>query len=87
MQQDQMPTGEVAVGKPKTGLMAKTKPLQPLKGTLKYETMHGALREMLAALRGGATPQSECHDNIKSLAMVQAAIESSKRGRAVTIDV
>lgn len=87
MQQDQMPTGEVSPGKPKTGLMAKTKPLQPLKSTLKYEAMHGALREMLEALRGGPAPQCECHDNIKSLAMVQAAIKSSKTGRAVTIDV
>jgi predicted dehydrogenase len=87
MQKDEMPTGEVVVGKPKGGLMAKCKPVQPLKPTLKYETMHGALREMLAALRGGPTPQCECHDNIKSLAMVQAAIQSSKTGRAVTIDV
>jgi len=30
-------------------------------------------------------PQSECHDNIKSLSMVFAAIESAKKGRRVLI--
>ena len=35
----------------------------------------GALREFVNALRTGQTPQGECHDNIKSLAMVFAAIE------------
>ncbi len=42
--------------------------------------MHGALREMLRYLRTGEMPQTECHDNIRSLAMVFAAMESS-RGR------
>jgi predicted dehydrogenase len=41
-------------------------------------TWHGALREMLAYLRTGKIPQTECHDNIKSLAMVHAAIESAR---------
>ncbi len=47
--------------------------------------MHGALREMLAFLRTGKTPQTACHDNIKSLAMVFAAIESSRRGRRLPV--
>ena len=37
----------------------------------------GSLNEFLDCLESGATPQSECHDNIKSLAMVFGAIESS----------
>ncbi len=47
--------------------------------------MHGALREMLRFLRTGRTPQTECHDNIKSLAMVLAAIESARKGRRVPV--
>jgi predicted dehydrogenase len=63
------------------------KPLTFAKRTLKYNTMHGALREMLAYLRTGKVPQTECHDNIKSFAMVMKAIESSRRGRKVKIDL
>jgi predicted dehydrogenase len=47
----------------------------------------GSLRDFLHALRTGATPMGECHDNIKSLAMVFAAIESAATGRRVTIDI
>lgn len=45
----------------------------------------GSLAEFLDALAGGPTPNGECHDNIKSLAMVFGAIESAKRGERVTI--
>jgi len=53
--------------------------------TLKHTGMRGAMREMLAYVRKGVVPQSECHDNIKSLAMVFAAIESAKKGRRVSV--
>lgn len=80
---DQEPHGEViAAGK---GFHVPKKPLKLTAPKLKFEGMHGALREMLAFLRTGATPQTECHDNIKSLAMVFAAIESNKKGRRVPI--
>lgn len=45
----------------------------------------GSLRDFLHALHTGATPMGECHDNIKSLAMVFAAIESAETGRRVAI--
>jgi predicted dehydrogenase len=45
----------------------------------------GSLREFLHALQTGQTPQGECHDNIKSLAMVFAAIESAQTGRRVEV--
>ncbi len=48
-------------------------------------TMHGALKEMLEYIKTGKRPQTECTDNIKSLAMVFAAIESSKTGEKVRI--
>ncbi len=47
----------------------------------------GSLRDFVHALKTGATPMGECHDNIKSLAMVFAAIESSKSGTRVPINV
>ena len=47
---------------------------------------HGGLLEMLTFLRTGDKPQTECHDNIKSLAMVFGAIESSKRRERVPVE-
>jgi predicted dehydrogenase len=52
---------------------------------VQYTGMHGALREMLEFLRTGRKPQCECHDNIRSLAMVFAAIESNRKGRRVAV--
>lgn len=46
----------------------------------------GSLRDFLHALTSGATPMGECHDNIKSLAMVFAAIESARTGARVAIE-
>jgi predicted dehydrogenase len=46
----------------------------------------GSLRDFLHALETGAVPMGECHDNIKSLAMVFAAIESSATGRRVKVE-
>jgi len=45
----------------------------------------GSLAEFLTYLKTGKTPQGECHDNIKSLAMVFAAIESAAAGRRVKV--
>lgn len=47
----------------------------------------GSLRDFLHALDTGATPMGECHDNIKSLAMVFAAIESARTGARVAVKV
>jgi predicted dehydrogenase len=67
----QRPLGEAAI------------PASPLE----FTGWHGALREMLAFLRTGERPQTECHGNIKSLAMVFAAIESSGAGQRVPVAV
>lgn len=45
----------------------------------------GSLQDFLQALETGATPMGECHDNIKSLAMVFAAVESATTGKRVKI--
>jgi predicted dehydrogenase len=88
---DKMPYGQVRSapygseeGKP------HHQPLKDLPVTVSpmpFSGFHGGLREMLAFLNEGVKPQSECHDNIKSLAMVFAAIESAKKGRRVEIKI
>ncbi|CEK17601.1 predicted dehydrogenase [Chthonomonas calidirosea] len=45
----------------------------------------GSLRDFLRALETGLPPMGECHDNIKSLAMVFAAIESATKGQRVPV--
>ena len=77
------PTAELVTGQPK--FIRDRKPLTLPAARLKHPTMHGALREMLAFLRTGKQPQTECHDNIQSLAMVFAAIDSSRKGRKVPV--
>jgi predicted dehydrogenase len=46
--------------------------------------IEGALADFLQALDTGATPMGECHDNIKSLAMVFGAIASAASGQRVS---
>lgn len=77
------PRGEIVSGK--DGFHVPKKELKLPAPKIKYGGMHGALREMLTFLRGGPTPQTECHDNFKSLAMVLAAIESSRKGKKVPV--
>lgn len=50
-----------------------------------FEFIKGSFAQFLAALKGGPTPDGECHDNIKSLAMVFAVKESSRRRERVLL--
>ena len=45
----------------------------------------GSLAEFVHALQTGAVPNGECHDNIKSFAMVCAAVESARRSERVEL--
>jgi predicted dehydrogenase len=83
-ERDGEPHGQVVSGKV-TGFSAPLKKAPIAKSNMKHTGMHGALREMLQYLRTGKKPQCECHDNIKSLAMVFSAIESSNKGRRVPV--
>lgn len=59
-----------------------------VEATVNADTAHGiagSLRDFLNALQTGVTPMGECHDNIKSLAMVFAAIESAATGQRIPI--
>jgi predicted dehydrogenase len=82
---DKDPYGEVVAGN--EGFNRPKKPVKIARSPVRFTGMHGALREMLAFLRTGRRPQCECHDNIKSLAMVFAAIESSHSGKRVNVRV
>ena len=45
----------------------------------------GSLAEFVHALQTGSIPNGECHDNIKSFAMVCAAVESARRRERVEL--
>jgi predicted dehydrogenase len=84
-EEDEFPCAERLGGKPQEGEPAPYEPVTIPQPELEYPTWQGALREMLWYLREGVVPQTECHDNIKSLAMVFAAMESSRRGSRVKV--
>jgi predicted dehydrogenase len=52
-----------------------------------HEGIAASLRDFLRALDTGQTPMGECHDNIKSLAMVFGAVESASKRQRVAIAV
>ncbi|GAA3085832.1 Gfo/Idh/MocA family oxidoreductase [Pseudonocardia yunnanensis] len=51
-----------------------------------YSGIAGALQVFVDALRTGATPMGEVHENVPSLAMVEAAVRSADSGGRVLID-
>ena len=53
---------------------------------LKHAGHSGVIREFIDCLKEGSVPQTVCTDNIKSLAMVLAAIESAETGKKVKIE-
>ncbi len=52
---------------------------------VKHQGHAGVIREFLDSLNNGTKPQTVCNDNIKSVAMVYAAIESAETGKKVSI--
>lgn len=60
---------------------------EPPAEELKHEGHAGVIREFLDSLSDGARSQTDCTDNIKSVAMVLGAIESAETGRRVEIRV
>jgi predicted dehydrogenase len=51
-----------------------------------YDGIEGALLVFIDALRTGVPPMGEVHENVLSLAMVEAAVRSAETGRRVLID-
>ena len=51
----------------------------------RFHGLEGALADFVAAVRTGSTPQGEARDNLKSLAMCHAAVESAALGAPVSV--
>jgi predicted dehydrogenase len=51
----------------------------------RFAGLEGALADFVAGLRTGAVPPGECHDNLRSLAMCHAAVDSAARGVPVPV--
>ncbi len=71
-----------------TGTEGFSRDTETIEGPVRHDApggIAGSLRDFLNALETGETPMGECHDNIKSLAMVFAAIESSATGQRVPV--
>ena len=77
-------TGEVI-----TGNEGFFRPKEALKieppAELEFTGHAGVIREFLDCLEKGTEPQTVCTDNIKSLAMVHAAVESAETGKKIQI--
>jgi predicted dehydrogenase len=56
-----------------------------IRGPERFPGLEDALADFVAALRTGRTPAGECHDNLRSLAMCHAAVESATRGVPVSV--
>ena len=80
---DHAPTAQIVVAP--DGFESRTEPRAESPDVSIPTGIAGSLRDFVHALKTGDTPPGECHDNIKSLAMVFAAIESSREGRRVAV--
>jgi predicted dehydrogenase len=73
----------------KNGDEGFTRPMKDLTVTVPESTAPkghgGCIHDFIQCLRTGQTPETICTDNIKSLAMVFGAIESSQTGQRVSI--
>jgi predicted dehydrogenase len=67
------------------GVVAVQPLLRP-KNPERFMGLVDALADFVRAVRTGEIPQGECHDNVRSLAMCHAAVESAARGEVVAIE-
>jgi predicted dehydrogenase len=84
-EKDQQPRGQRLKPGGKTGFHRELEDVVIPLATLNGSGIAGSLNEFLDALESGRTPQCEVRDNIRSLAMVFAAIESSRTGKRVPV--
>jgi predicted dehydrogenase len=73
----------------KGGFFSKTEDIAvpPYVSAAKTGGHAGLIREFVACVETGTVPETICTDNIKSLAMVFAAVESAQSGRTVRVAV
>lgn len=84
-EKDKSPTGQVVADRSLAKFHLPLKELEVVPTRIEKNAFHGGLDEMLRYLRTGKTPQTECHDNIHSLAMVHGAIKSASENRWVAM--
>lgn len=69
------------------GFLRETAQLDPpVTPALEFTNHAGVINEFIESLKSGRVPQTVCTDNIKSLAMVHAAIESAESRRKVAVE-
>jgi predicted dehydrogenase len=67
------------------GSVAASAPIPVALAEHRFFGLEAALADFVAALRTGTVPAGECHDNLRSLAMCHAAVESAARGTPVPV--
>ena len=67
------------------GFFYEVEPVEAPPVTLEQNGHAGVIHNFVESLKSGGTPQTICTDNIKSLAMVYAAVESAESGKKVEI--
>jgi predicted dehydrogenase len=82
---DTAPFGDFLVPGGARGFLSETRREEAGSRWTGREGHEGCLDEMFDALASGRKSETDCEDNIKSLAMVFGAIESSRTGKTVTI--
>ena len=80
---------EAVDGDERDGLLNRTRKVEvpPLGPADRVGGHLGVMQDFVAALRGGPPPETAGADNLKSLAMVFAAIESAETDRLVDIEI
>jgi len=79
------PVGEVVEKCDNGSFMSKTNPIGSLGDWMGNEGHAGCLDEMFTALIEGRKAETDCSDNIKSMAMVFGAIESARTGKKIML--
>lgn len=82
---DRFPHGQRAAIQGTDGIASKLENVAVAPDPGRGDGIAGALTEFLDALDGGPVPQGEVHDNIRSLAMVLGALESSRSGSKLEV--
>ncbi|KIL39534.1 oxidoreductase [Gordoniibacillus kamchatkensis] len=80
------PTYEVAIADAEPAFLRRTERFTAELDWEGREGHAGCLDEMFAALQEGRRAETDCRDNIRSLAMVHGALRSAKEGRKVAIE-
>ncbi|MCB8881450.1 Gfo/Idh/MocA family oxidoreductase [Acidisoma cellulosilytica] len=77
------------VGPPRSHLFdtAQSVEIPPRDAEDRIDGHLGVMRDFVAAIEGGLQPETRGEDNIKSFAMVMAAIRSAESGMRVAVDV